>query len=302
MRSLPIFFLLIGSAHSQAESGGVVPKAITATFRSGTSITLRLGVGYVSAVHVPEPVSSIAVGDPAAFHAEHSDAEPELIFFKPVIAEPARSNAVIVTRNGTMLSLVLESQGRPAVGSEIDFLLDWRRAAGRLIAGSSEGALVRASAASNFDGAKEKQSQTDVLDEEIRHQADLSFSAEGQGELQVVVGRSRQIGKDMVVAFSARNRSNASIELLSPQMELTLEQRGKGRRLVSDPLPLLAYRMSRRRLEPGERSDGVVIFERPASKAAAAALQLRLARADQADRAVLLPVPFLATLSGDEHE
>jgi hypothetical protein len=55
--------------------------------------------------------------------------------------------------------------------------------------------------------------------------------------------------------------------------------------------------MSRRRLAPGERCDGVVIFERPASKISDAGLQLRLARADQADRPILLPIPFVAAES-----
>ena len=50
MRSLVIFFLLIGSAHSQADCGGIIPKVRTAIFRSGTSVTLRLGLGYVSAL------------------------------------------------------------------------------------------------------------------------------------------------------------------------------------------------------------------------------------------------------------
>src|SRR6185437_13631716 len=98
----------------------------TAGFRSGSTVTRRLSLGYVSAVHLPESVSSIAVGDPSLFRAEHSDSEPELIFFKPLTAEPARSNAIIVTRNGTVLTLALVNSGHAAPGAEVDFLLNWR--------------------------------------------------------------------------------------------------------------------------------------------------------------------------------
>src|SRR6185437_12028451 len=103
MKALLISALLMAPARAQLDQAAVIPKMRTAGFRSGSSLILRLSLGYISAVHVPEAVSSIAVGDPLIFHAEHSDAEPELVFFRPLSAEPARSNAVIVTRNGTVL-------------------------------------------------------------------------------------------------------------------------------------------------------------------------------------------------------
>src|SRR6185437_7092368 len=137
MKALLISALLMASAHAQADPE-LIPKMRTVGFRSGSSLILRLSLGYISAVHVPEPVSSIAVGDPSAFHAEHSDAEPDLVFFKPVSAEPARSNAVIVTRNGTVLTLALVSYGRAPAGSEIDFLLNCRRSDGAVIVQGSE--------------------------------------------------------------------------------------------------------------------------------------------------------------------
>ena len=300
MRGLLISALLIGSAYPQVEGGGVVPKMRTAVFRSGSTITLRLSLGYVSAVHVPEPISSIAVGDPSAFHAEHSEAEPELVFFKPLSAEPARSNAVIVTRNGTVLTLALVSYGRATAGSEIDFLLDCRREASAVIAGDSDKNLDRpALPASSSNALDEKRAEVGAVEEEIRRQSELSLGLEGGG-LQAAVGRSRELGNETIVAFSARNGSDAPIELLPPQMELSMEQTGRKRRLISDPVPVLAYRISRRRLESGERADGAVIFERPASKAAAAGLQLRLAQADRADHPLVLAVPFIPAVSEEQ--
>ena len=41
---------------------------------------LHLRTGYVSSVRLPEPVNAVVLGDPGAFKAEHSEAEPHLVF------------------------------------------------------------------------------------------------------------------------------------------------------------------------------------------------------------------------------
>ena len=205
-----------------------------------------------------------------------------------------------MTRNGTVLTFALVSYGRAPAGSEIDFLLDCRRAASAVIAGASDEKLDRAPLpASSSNRPDDKRAEARVVEEELRRQSELSLGLEGSG-LQAAVGRSRQLGNATIVAFSARNGSDAPIELLPPQMELSMEQTGRKRRLISDPVPVLAYRFSRRRLESGERADGAVIFERPASKAAAAGLQLRLAQADRADHPIILAVPFSPALSEEQ--
>ena len=59
------------------------------------------------------------------------------------------------------------------------------------------------------------------------------------------------------------------------------------------------YRMTTRRLAPGERSDGVVVFERPAFKESSEKLQLQIAQAEQVDHPILLLVPFTANSQGE---
>jgi hypothetical protein len=49
---------------------------------------------------------------------------------------------------------------------------------------------------------------------------------------------------------------------------------------------------------PGERSDGVVVFERPAFKESSERLELRLAQADRVDHPILLPLPFITMGKG----
>ena len=47
---------------------------------------LHVRPGYVSSVRVLEEVSSVVLGDPGSFKAEHSEAEPQLVFFKATTA------------------------------------------------------------------------------------------------------------------------------------------------------------------------------------------------------------------------
>jgi len=70
------------------------------------------------------------------------------------------------------------------------------------------------------------------------------------------------------------------------------------RAFFAEPIPISEYRMTSRRLVPGQRADGVVVFERPTFKESTENLELQLARADQVDRPILLPVPFTTASQG----
>jgi hypothetical protein len=56
---------------------------VSLTLDAQTVTVLHLHPGFVSSVLLPEEVSSVVLGDPAAFKGEHSEAEPRLVFFKP---------------------------------------------------------------------------------------------------------------------------------------------------------------------------------------------------------------------------
>ena len=102
-----------------------------------------------------------------------------------------------------------------------------------------------------------------------------------------------------ILGFSVLNSSKRVVELLPPQLELSGDAHGKsGKRIKAEPVAVAEYRMTTRRLAPGQRADGVVVFERPAFKESSERLQLQLAEAEQVDRPILLPVPFTATSVG----
>ena len=76
-------------------------------------------------------------------------------------------------------------------------------------------------------------------------------------------------------------------------------KRRKAKGIISDQLEIRDYRLSTTRLEPGERADGVVVFDRPNFKESTEKLFLQIAQADQVDRPVLIRLPFTPPISGD---
>ncbi len=97
-------------------------------------VVLHLRPGYVSSVRVIEEVSSVVLGDPGSFKAEHSDAEPQLVFFKATSPKPAETNALITTRGGHEISLSLVSQGKSDRSEPVDYVLYCERPRSFLIA------------------------------------------------------------------------------------------------------------------------------------------------------------------------
>ncbi len=90
-------------------------------------VVLHVRPGYVSSVRVLEEVSSVVLGDPGAFKAEHSEAEPQLVFFKATSAKPAQTNALITTKGGHEISLSLVSQGKSDHSEVVDYVLNCER-------------------------------------------------------------------------------------------------------------------------------------------------------------------------------
>ena len=68
----------------------------------------------------------------------------------------------------------------------------------------------------------------------------------------------------------------------------------------AEQLPAEDFRLSRRRLGPGERADGVVMFERPPYKQSNETLFLQVAEAGAVDRPALAPIGFGISISREE--
>lgn len=114
-------------------------------------------------------------------------------------------------------------------------------------------------------------------------------------------------GQQVIVLFSVVNSSKHAILLMPPQIQLGGKQKlGK---LVkhehwstAEQLAVIDFRLSYRRIGPGERADGVVLFERPPYKRSTETLFLQMAEAGAVDKPALAPIGFgVSTLRGAEH-
>ena len=104
-------------------------------------------------------------------------------------------------------------------------------------------------------------------------------------------------GSEVVVLFSAVNVQDHAVELMPPQIQLGGMKRSgtivrKSRWSTAEQLPVTDFRISRRRLGPGERADGVVVFKRPSFKQSTETLFLQMAESGAVDRPALAPIGF----------
>ncbi len=134
--------LMVGCALAQTESSTVVPKITTVSIEEGVVTVLHLGIGYTTSVRLPEEISSVVLGNPASFKAEHSEAEPRLVFLKPITPQSAESNVLITTKSGQEISLHLINPGQAAGNSTVDFLVEYRHPQGVLISAGMQSFLI----------------------------------------------------------------------------------------------------------------------------------------------------------------
>src|SRR5437899_4084335 len=121
-----IVYLTAGIGVAQTPAGQIVPTVTTARVEDGSVTVLHLAPGYATSVRLPEEISSVVIGNPASFKAEHSEAEARLVFFKPTTSQPTESNALITTKSGQEISLHLVSAGKGSADARVDFLLEYR--------------------------------------------------------------------------------------------------------------------------------------------------------------------------------
>ena len=281
----------------------VLPDAriVCLTLDTQTVTVLHLRPGYVTSVRVPEDVSSVVLGNPSAFKAEHSDAEPRLVFLKPTTPTPDETNALITTKTGREIALHLVTVGKADDGGPVDFLLEYANPPGIFI-GASEPSFVIADSVPISPASRSAIPVADVPERGpqklLRHQAQSHPHWQGK-ELRVAIGRVTENQDEMTVAYSVLNSSPRTIELLPPQVQLSGTSKGKhGKPVKAEQIAVYDYTMTIRRLPPRARADSVVVFERPSFKESREQMMLQVAQAEEVDRPVLVPIPFVAPLSG----
>ena len=131
----PVVFLA-GTALALAQTQ-IKPVVSQRTVNEQVNV-VRLAPRYATAIRLPEAVSSVVVGDPVKFLAEHSDKEPTLVLVKPVSEDVAESNLLVTTVKGRHLSFLLRSEG-PSARPPVDLVVNYRPAGSFLVEESAVG-------------------------------------------------------------------------------------------------------------------------------------------------------------------
>jgi type IV secretory pathway VirB9-like protein len=119
--------LTVSIGAAQTQDSKVAPSVTTLPIEEGAVTLLHLGPGYTTSLKLPEEISSVVIGNPASFKAEHSDAEPRLVFLKPITTQPSESNALITTKSGQEIPLHLVSAGKASANAQVDFFVEYSR-------------------------------------------------------------------------------------------------------------------------------------------------------------------------------
>jgi len=291
-------------------------RVATITISPREITVLHLRPEFESTIRMPEEITSVILGSPGEFKAEHNEGEPEYVYVKPITKDAAQSNLMIATKSGQHVTLELVSDGAGVTNQSqpVDFLIEYRASRSFLIAGDSGApAILTAPGKEPSHGVGGGEATTtsaplSSLDEEFKQQQRINapkWTKWQDKQIETSIGDMRQLSNESVISYSILNSSNEPVEIVPPQIQITGRQATKkkkkkeGKGIISDQLEIRDYRLSTTRLEPGERADGVVVFDRPNFKESTEKLFLQIAQADQVDRPVLIRLPFTPPISGD---
>ena len=329
-RGIGVVFFFVGTGVALGQAQQVKPQIVMRPELDGSVAIIQVAPRFVTTIRLPEAVTSIVVGDPSEFEVEHSKEEPTLVFVKPLTTKPAETNLLISTADGRETSMLLVSRGEGGKSARVrvDFLVKYKPAQGFLVEPSAfpfaqvgETVPLAESAAANDPPARPSaigvSAQTSRDGQEKSGRYDLSrllgkqeraplprlygthVRAENSNGDPIRAGVSEVIdgGQDVMVLFSVVNPTKRAILLMPPQVQLAGRTKS-GRRIhhsrwsSSEQLPVIAFRLNKWRLGPGERADGVAVFERPPYKMSDETLLLQMAEAGAVDRPALAPIGF----------
>src|SRR5579862_7232489 len=306
---IPIAILVPLQIH--ATDAVVSGRVVSITINPREITVLHLRPEFESTIRMPEEVTSVILGSPGEFKAEHNEGEPDFIYVKPITKDPAQSNLLIATKSGQQVSLELVSDGVGASDPSrpVDFLIEYHSQRSFLIPPDvSPFAVVNSDSGVTSNGpvvANRKPKPFSALDDEFEQQARVNapkWTKWDGKQIETSIGDMRQWNNESVISYSILNASDRPVEIVPPQIQVAGQKAAKkkkkeGKGIISDQLEIRDFRLSTTRLEPGERADGVVIFDRPNFKQSTEKLFLQIAQADQVDRPILIHLPFTPPIS-----
>jgi type IV secretory pathway VirB9-like protein len=108
----------------------VKARVATITINPREVTVLHLRPEFESTIRMPEEITSVILGNPGEFKAEHNEGESEYVYVKPIVKVAAQSNLLIATKSGQHVTLELISDGVNATipTQPVDFLIEYKMA------------------------------------------------------------------------------------------------------------------------------------------------------------------------------
>jgi hypothetical protein len=285
-----------------AGQNGSISLKRTRVIVEGRVSVLQLSSRFTTTIRLPEPVSSVVVGEPNLFQTEHSANEPLLVFVKPTTAAVAETNLVITTISGRQFLVVLSNSGESEPSDyAVDLLVVSRISGTSFVEEAYFTSLVAESLRLGSETQVEKSKSTSIEQDSfvrlLENQRGRALPRLEGDRLGVGIGQVMQRGSHFVVGFSVLNSTHHAVELLSPQIQLAGHVRSglfkqSSRWTSIEQVPVIEFHLDKRKLDPGVRTDGFVVFERPALKQSNENVLLQVADAAMVDRPVLVPINF----------
>jgi len=293
-----LFVVLSGSLAAQTNTRWNRSKIVF----EAQPASIRLAPHVTTTIRVPEPINSVVVGDSNLFQAEYSPNEPLLVFAKPLTLNVAQTNFVISTVRGRQFILVAKTVGVGGDETEAlaDLLVICQPSGLRFIDESLPSAVVSETVgfgiATAANAALPEHSIGLSLDEIINRQRHENIASLHGDRMRIGIGRVVENGSRLIVPFSVINSNQEAIELVTPQIQLAGQTNSgifrRSRWITVQQIPIEDFQLTERRLNPGVRADGVVVFERPAIKQSSEGLFLQIADSAAIDQPVLAPINF----------
>ena len=146
MRHYEVFLaVMLLSLPVLAADHAVPARVATLTIDPREVTILNLRPEFESSIRMPEEVTSVILGSPGEFKAEHNEGEPQYVYVKPITKEPAQSNLLIATKSGQHVTIELISAGTNAASDTppVDFLIEYRTTRSFLVAGDTPGPIAQ---------------------------------------------------------------------------------------------------------------------------------------------------------------
>ena len=296
---ISLFVILSGSLTAQTKNARSwnVPRMAF----EGRPARILLAPHVTTTIRLPEPVNSVIVSEPNLFQAEYSPNEPLLVFAKATATSVAQTNLVISTVRGRQFLFLLKSLSASDGETEAiaDLLVICQASGPQFIEDFFPSALISETVSiGNRDPHAMSQdvSTATSLDAVLNRQRLQKLARLHGDRIRVGIGAIIENGPQLIVPFSVLNSKPESIELVSPQVQLAGQNKSgvfhSGRWTTVHQIPVQTFQLSQRRLSPGGRADGVIIFERPAIKQSTEGLFLQIADSAAIDQPVLAPINF----------